>query len=68
MSKTAFLTIPEGLKHEHVELLLANNETVHLTLDKLYELGLCICHNELSDDETIEYVSQFAQEYIESPL
>ena len=68
MSAPIVFRMLEGVKDEHVELLLANNETVHLTLDKLYELGLCICHNELSDDETIEYVSQFAQEFIESPL
>ena len=49
------------------ELIVSDNDTVVTTLDKIYELALCVCHNELTEGETIEYVSSFMSEYIECP-
>jgi hypothetical protein len=61
-AKRMFIT-----KLDIVEHLKADSDTVVTTLDKVYEMALCICHCELSEAETIDYVGAFMQEFVESP-
>ena len=37
---------------------------IELSIDKLYEIALCICHCNLDEDETIEYLQSMINECI----
>jgi hypothetical protein len=44
------------------------NETVLLTMEDLKEIALCISESDLNPNDALEYVENFAQDFIESPL
>jgi predicted metal-dependent TIM-barrel fold hydrolase len=68
MSNTAVLTIPEKIKHEPVTVFYANKTTVKMTMDGLFEVARCISECGLTSHDAVDYVNEYAQEFIVAPL